>query len=124
MKCPACPDVELTEETFSGVTIDRCPTCHGIWLDVLELERLLEADPRPLLAEDRRFASRPGEEGPRRPCPRCQGADLIKLNSLLRPGTILDSCTVCHGVWLDAGELTQLSRKDLFSRLRGLFAGS
>jgi Zn-finger nucleic acid-binding protein len=111
----------MVEERVGEVAIDRCPSCHGIWLDMGELEKLLEADPKPLLAEDRCFQSEKGEAGPRRNCPRCKGAYLIKLNSRLRPGTILDSCTVCYGAWLDAGEFTRLARADLITRLRGLF---
>ena len=122
MRCPACTDVEMNEETVAGVRIDRCPACHGMWFDALELEQVLEADPRPLLKEDRRFVAQGGESGPRRKCPRCQGAELIKLNSRLRPGTILDSCTVCYGTWVDAGELTRLAHNDLLGRLRDLFA--
>jgi len=114
--------VELAQEEFEDITLDRCPRCRGMWLDVLELERLLEADPRALLKEDRAFRPATGDaEGRRLNCPRCKGTYLIKLNSLIRPGTILDSCTVCHGTWLDAGEYAQLARGGLAGRLRKLF---
>ena len=121
MNCPACESVALVEEKFEDVAVDRCPQCRGMWLDVLELERLLEADPRGLLKEDRAFKSASGAEDRRLDCPRCKGTYLIKLNSLIRPGTILDSCTVCHGTWLDAGEYAQLARGGLAGRLRNLF---
>ena len=121
MQCPRCSDVALSEENFADLQIDRCPSCHGMWLDALELEKLIEADPRPLLAEDRTFHSDPREEGARIDCPRCKGARLIKLNSRHRPGTIIDSCTVCFGTWLDAGELARLAKADFAGRIRSLF---
>ncbi len=123
MKCPKCDNLEMNEETVGEIVVDRCPGCHGIWFDLLELERVLESDPRALLDEDRAFQAHPGEPGPRIQCPRCQGTYLIKLNSRLRPGTILDSCKVCYGVWLDAGELTRLAHADFLGGLRMIFGG-
>jgi len=121
MNCPKCTASVLTEELADGVTIDRCPDCHGIWLDELELETLLEQNPRGLIREDRAFYSSPDAEGPRLNCPHCLNVPLIKLNSRIRPGTIIDSCQVCFGAWLDAGEFARLSRQDLLGRLRTLF---
>jgi len=120
VECPKCPSVALGVESVEGIEIDRCPSCRGIWFDCLELEKLLEADPRPLLKEDARFEVLPGAEGPRISCPRCK-TYLIKLNSRIRPGTVLDSCTICHGTWVDAGELARLTRTDFLGRLRSLF---
>jgi len=122
MNCPRCADTELTEQSIAEVAIDRCPTCRGIWLDCFELERLLESDPKPLLIEDKRFHAAE-DDGRRLSCPRCKAAQLIKLNSRVRPGTILDSCTVCHGTWLDPGELTRLAHADFVGRIRALFHG-
>jgi len=41
MKCPKC-GADLHTEEFHGVTIDRCPACHGIWLDEGEIEQLMK----------------------------------------------------------------------------------
>lgn len=41
MKCPRCPEAVLEEREREGITIDACRTCHGIWLDRGEIERLL-----------------------------------------------------------------------------------
>lgn len=45
MKCPKCgADLETVEQ--HGVHLDRCPECHGIWLDQGELEEVARhADP-------------------------------------------------------------------------------
>lgn len=42
MKCPICKDVDLLMTERSGVEIDYCPQCRGIWLDRGELDKLLE----------------------------------------------------------------------------------
>ena len=42
MKCPTCTseDLKLTER--SGVEIDYCPKCRGVWLDRGELDKLID----------------------------------------------------------------------------------
>lgn len=42
MKCPACPDSLLVMTERSGVEIDYCPTCRGVWLDRGELDKIVE----------------------------------------------------------------------------------
>jgi Zn-finger nucleic acid-binding protein len=44
--CPRCT-IELTpspSSTDRKVTIDICPTCHGVWLDPTEIDRLERAN--------------------------------------------------------------------------------
>lgn len=122
MNCPRCIDAALRPRVESGIEIDECEACHGIWLDMLELERLLEADAQALIRDDRRFARVSADDG-RIYCPKCRHTYLIRINSLLRPGTMIDSCSVCFGLWLDAGEFSRLARKGLWDRLRSLFLG-
>lgn len=40
MKCPK-DGSDLTQETISGIKIEKCPLCEGIFLDRGELEELL-----------------------------------------------------------------------------------
>lgn len=42
MKCPVCPDKELSMVERQGIELDYCPACRGVWLDRGELDRLLE----------------------------------------------------------------------------------
>jgi uncharacterized protein len=41
MKCPV-DNSELVMSERSGVEIDYCPTCRGVWLDRGELDRIIE----------------------------------------------------------------------------------
>ncbi len=41
MECPACR-VPLVMSERSGVEIDYCPQCRGIWLDRGELDKIIE----------------------------------------------------------------------------------
>jgi Zn-finger nucleic acid-binding protein len=42
MKCPTCPDDRLVMTERSGIEIDYCPTCRGVWLDRGELDKIIE----------------------------------------------------------------------------------
>ncbi|MBS1810716.1 MAG: zf-TFIIB domain-containing protein [Acidobacteria bacterium] len=41
MNCPVC-NVPLTMTDRSGVEIDYCPKCRGVWLDRGELDKIIE----------------------------------------------------------------------------------
>ena len=41
MKCPNC-NVNLVMTERSGVEIDYCPECRGIWLDRGELDKIID----------------------------------------------------------------------------------
>ena len=42
MKCPVCQTVDLNIAERSGIEIDYCPSCRGIWLDRGELDKLTQ----------------------------------------------------------------------------------
>jgi uncharacterized protein len=41
MTCPRCNTANMEELDRDGITLDRCTSCRGIWLDRGELEKLL-----------------------------------------------------------------------------------
>ncbi|MBS4062770.1 MAG: zf-TFIIB domain-containing protein [Bacteroidetes bacterium] len=41
MKCPNC-NVNLVMTDRSGIEIDYCPDCRGVWLDRGELDKIIE----------------------------------------------------------------------------------
>jgi hypothetical protein len=42
MKCPVCPNTDLLMTERSGIEIDYCPQCRGVWLDRGELDKIIE----------------------------------------------------------------------------------
>jgi hypothetical protein len=42
MNCPTCTDERLVMTERSGIEIDYCPQCRGVWLDRGELDKLIE----------------------------------------------------------------------------------
>ncbi|WP_027326625.1 zf-TFIIB domain-containing protein [Helicobacter pametensis] len=56
MKCPVCVEVDLLMSERSGVEIDYCPKCRGVWLDRGELDKIIansEAPQSPSSVYDR-----------------------------------------------------------------------
>jgi hypothetical protein len=45
MKCPKC-GADLKTEEWSGIQIDRCPECLGVWFDAGETEELIKHETR------------------------------------------------------------------------------
>ncbi len=42
MRCPNNCDSALVMSERSGIEIDYCPTCRGVWLDRGELDKIIE----------------------------------------------------------------------------------
>lgn len=47
MKCPTC-NVALVMADRSGIEIDYCPECRGVWLDRGELDKIIERSSQPV----------------------------------------------------------------------------
>jgi Zn-finger nucleic acid-binding protein len=118
--CPKCRE-PMRSERVGCVTVDRCVGCGGLWLDALEKERLLE----------HKGAARHADAGSRAQagrmdrkvkilCPR-DHSTMIHMVDASQPHVGFESCTVCGGVFLDAGELTDLSEVSLRERVRMVF---
>ncbi len=64
MQCPVCVTVELRLAERSGVEIDYCPKCRGIWLDRGELDKLIERADRDMPYIEPPPKAKRGEEPP------------------------------------------------------------
>jgi Zn-finger nucleic acid-binding protein len=132
LTCPAdsgvMEAVRLGVGTPLEVTLDRCSTCGGIWLDAGELDKLTQHDPDLRLEAvkiDSGSAHRPrtrtNSAAPRQ-CPR-DGTLLVTTEHKQQFHVMIDRCTSCHGIFLDAGELKDLSEFTLKERLRAMLHG-
>lgn len=89
------------------VEIDHCLDCGGIWLDVGELEMLLDNSQQAeeLLASF--ISAKNCKEKPRK-CPIC----LKKMYKILvgpkSSMQLIDKCRKDHGLWFDKGELQEI----------------
>ena len=111
--CPACSE-PMKHETYEGVTIDRCSTCQGTWVDDGELETIVARREKTIdsklavkmkVLKDWKVAS--GEANSNRTCPRC-GSAMRTVNYKQVPGLQIEKCTRNCGVWLDHDELEKI----------------
>ncbi len=61
MKCPVCSETSLVMSERSGIEIDYCPQCRGVWLDRGELDKIIE---RSMAAEGPALAHREAQAYP------------------------------------------------------------
>ncbi len=105
MPCVKCFMGVMREHTMerSGVTIDQCHKCGGIWFDPDELETILgDKAVQPF------FISPAANVNDEYQCPRCK----VGMHEFRYPGTAveIDACEKCHGIWLDHKEWSQISK--------------
>jgi len=118
MDCPKCVG-RLEEKIIEEVKVDVCWSCEGMWFDKSELENVLIKDAHDLkkidLGRDE-FDGKEMEELQEKidmktgNCPRC-GDKAVLTKEGYAKGVIVDACSVCGGVWLDAGEIHQLRNR-------------
>lgn len=115
MNCPNC-SCGLREVKSSGVTVDVCSNCKGIWFDsgglsdfvrsLTESEAISPQTPHLF----RRAVQPPDSaEEKQKVCPRC-GQQLHRFNYCYDSNVFLDKCSRCHGIWADGGQVEQAAR--------------
>jgi uncharacterized protein len=64
MNCPRCTDAVLSITYRTGIELDFCPKCRGVWMDRGELDKVLERSELERISEsDSRKSARPRDEG-------------------------------------------------------------
>ena len=121
MNCPKC-QANMAKVTFQSVEVDRCEGCKGLWFDLLEHEDLKE-----MKGADAAIDTGGAEQGKEMDavrkvdCPLCH-AGMISLHVPDQPHIVVEQCTICNGVFMDAGEFRDFSHMTPVEFLRGLFS--
>jgi Zn-finger nucleic acid-binding protein len=110
MDCPACATT-LTQTKAGEILVDACAGgCGGLWFDNFELMKVDEPaeSAGAELLDIPRDASIEVDHEAARTCPKCE--DTAMLRHLFNPAhkVEVDECPRCAGVWLDAGELSDI----------------
>jgi len=110
MQCPKCQK-ELKRQQFGDVEVDQCLSCQGIWFDLGELPTLRQQ-------KNTNYSKSSADTNiydvMSAPCPRCGGeGHMTRVHDLKRPDIVMDTCSVCYGIWLDGGELDKLTESSI-----------
>jgi uncharacterized protein len=110
MNCPRCSS-QLTQMTNKSINLDVCyNNCGGIWFDSHEFKKMDETheaseDFIVKLSQSSR-KSIPLQE--KIQCPKCASQPMLRRFSSIKKNIEIDECPSCAGIWLDAGEITQI----------------
>lgn len=110
----------MTKVSFSGVEVDRCTDCQGIWFDEFEKDDLLEMKHSERIDIGNTKVGREFDRVDRILCPRC-GSRMIRLAALNQAHIHFEHCTVCAGCFLDAGEFRDLKHYGVVDLFKALF---
>ena len=119
MDCPKCAQ-PMEEVSFRDVDVDRCTACGGLWFDLLEHEDL-----KKIRGAAEEIDTGDPVEGKRQDqvrkvaCPKCH-SQMIAVRDPEQPHIAFEQCTVCSGVFMDAGEFTDFSTVTVSEFLRDL----
>ncbi|UCF44593.1 MAG: zf-TFIIB domain-containing protein [Planctomycetota bacterium] len=97
--------------TVDDVTVDVCKGgCGGIWFDNFELKKFDEPHESAgeALLDIERDESLVVDLNRKRNCPKCDDIVMMTHFFSVKKQVAIDECPGCAGIWLDAGELSQI----------------
>ena len=122
MDCPKCNNAMSPVEFGTDIKVNRCVGCGGIFCKRDVLARMRD-EWMVHTVLDTGSAARGGQTNDIRDisCPGC-GATMDHISDVQQSHIILDVCASCEGVFLDAGELTDLKHVTLMDHVRRLLS--
>lgn len=117
MDCPKCK-ARMESVEVDQYEIDRCTACGGLWFDLREHEHLKD-----IAGSERVDTGKPADgPAPSRAidCPRCK-TGMIRMTFVEQPHIQYEMCSVCHGLYLDAGEFKDFKQTTVAERIRHAF---
>lgn len=118
MECPKCA-AAMEKVTYQQIQVDRCTRCHGIWFDMLEHEDLKRLSGSEIIDSGPADPGNGNDAQTRISCPVCS-VPLINMVVSGQPHISYEACTVCYGVYFDAGEFTDFREETLRESIRVL----
>ena len=119
MDCPKCmSSMEIVK--FSDVEVDRCTNCKGIWFDMLEHEQLKELKGSEIIDSGKPEVGKQYNELEDIDCPKCH-TPMIRMVDLKQPHIWYEGCTVCYGVFFDAGEFRDYKEETFLDSIKAIF---
>ena len=120
MKCPKC-GAEMQKVTHQAIEVDRCTNCKGIWFDMLEHEHLKAAEGSEAIDTGDAKVGKEYDKVADIDCPVCK-TRMIRMVDLNQPHIWYEGCTVCYGLFFDAGEFRDYKEETVLDFFRDLFA--
>ena len=118
MRCPKCRS-DMEQIDYEGTEIDRCDSCGGMWFDAGEIEQLRDKQAAAAIDTGDKRSGKTQNALDNYACPRCSGT-MVRVVDPRQPHIWFETCGACHGSFLDAGELRDMSRVTIADFFRDL----
>ena len=118
MRCPKCR-ADMEQIDYEGTEVDRCTICHGLWFDAGEIEAMKDKQAAAAIDIGDKKTGKESNAIDRYQCPRC-GGSMVRVVDPKQTHIWYETCSSCHGSYLDAGELRDLSTVNIADFFRGL----
>lgn len=120
MNCPKCTSA-MEKVEYQSIEIDRCKSCHGIWLDWLEAEQLknLKGSEQIDIGEARQ--GKIYNKIDKIECPKCH-TQMGKMVDNHQPHIWYEYCDLCFGIFFDAGEFRDYKEENILDFFKDLFS--
>ncbi|MEM7077399.1 MAG: zf-TFIIB domain-containing protein [Pseudomonadota bacterium] len=123
MQCPKCPGTLESKTYGRKISVRRCDQCAGMFLKpevLLEMKR--EWMSEIVLDSGNPKVGRALNEVDDILCPEC-AVPMDKTVDAHQTHIWLETCSQCEGLWLDAGEFSDLKYDTLLDRVRDFVTG-
>lgn len=122
MDCPKCDQSMESVEFGTDIKLMRCTGCYGLFCKAHTLQQLREE----WLSDsvlDKGSPALGAKHNALRDiaCPEC-GTTMARVRDSAQVHITLDSCPNCDGIFLDAGELTDMKSLTLMDHVRHLLS--
>jgi len=111
----------MEKVSYQTIVVDRCTNCGGIWFEMLEKDRLEKMPGSEAIDTGQAKLGKAYNLMGRINCPVCK-TQMIRMVDPGQPHIHFESCTVCHGMFLDAGEFKDLKQVTVLDALKALLA--
>lgn len=122
MKCPKC-NHDMEKVCYEKIEIDRCRKCKGIWFDMLEHEDLKKISGSESIDTGSAELGKKHDKQNGIVCPACN-QPLINMVVSAQPHISYEACTICYGVYFDAGEFTDFREETFAESWKSIFGKS
>jgi Zn-finger nucleic acid-binding protein len=120
MRCPKC-SAAMDKVQYESIEVDRCTDCKGIWFDMLEQEHLKAIEGSEEIDIGDPEVGKQTNIVDQITCPVCKSR-MIRMVDGRQPHIWFESCTVCYGVFFDAGEFRDYKQENILDFFRDLFS--
>ncbi|KPJ52362.1 MAG: hypothetical protein AMS16_06440 [Planctomycetes bacterium DG_58] len=119
MECPKC-GADMEKVTYQEIQVDRCTRCKGIWFDMLEAEQLKRLKGSEDIDTGDPKLGKVFSKVEKINCPVCH-TQMIRMVDLDQPHIWYEACTVCYGLFFDAGEFRDYKEETVLDFFKDLF---